>query len=189
MVVVYLKGGKRLSRFSIIHERGRTNIQRTTTCILRGVIMDLPYRDGSDAYGQDLEKFLTECMTLATERHMEWRKKHAGVLGGSWGFDGKTGLLSFTFGGIGVSYAAQVVGSWSEKTQTFLWSWANSCVPPELAQAAEKVKAVGEERGCPLLTERKLDCDENLAMSLASAVSVMTDLPICYRAPGRVRLL
>ena len=147
--------------------------------------MDLPYRDGSDAYGQDLEKFLTECMTLATERHMEWRKKHAGVLGGSWGFDGKTGLLSFTFAGIGVSYAAQVVGSWSEKTQTFLWSWANSCVPPELAQAAEKVKAVGEERGCPLLTERKLDCDENLAMSLASAVSVMTDLPICYRAPGR----
>ena len=147
--------------------------------------MDLPYRDGSDAYGQDLEKFLTECMTLATERHMEWRKKHAGVLGGSWGFDGKTGLLSFTFAGIGVSYAAQVVGSWSEKTQTFLWSWANSCVPPELAQAAVKVKAVGEERGCPLLTERKLDCDENLAMSLASAVSVMTDLPICYRAPGR----
>ncbi|MGN1064562.1 MAG: DUF6882 domain-containing protein, partial [Thermoguttaceae bacterium] len=147
--------------------------------------MELPYRDGSDAYGQDLEKFLTECMTLATERHMEWRKKHAGVLGGSWGFDGKTGLLSFTFGGIGVSYVAQVVGSWSEKTQTFLWSWANSCVPPELAQAAEKVKAVGEERGCPLLTERKLDCDENLAMSLASAASVMTDLPICYRAPGR----
>ncbi len=147
--------------------------------------MELPYRDGSDTYGQDLEKFLTECTTLATERHMEWRKKHAGVLGGSWGFDGKTGLLSFSFGGIGVSYAAQVVGSWSEKTQTFLWSWANSCVPPELAQAAAKAKAVGEERGCPLLTERKLDCDENLAMSLASAVSVMTDLPICYRAPGR----
>ena len=146
--------------------------------------MDLPYRDGSDAYGQALEQFFAECTKLATERHMEWRKNNAGVNGASWGFDGKTGLLSFSFGGIGVRYAAQVVGSWSEKTQSFLWSWANSCVPPELAQAAEKVKAVGEERGCPLLTERKLDCDENLAMSLASAVSVMTDLPICYRAPA-----
>ena len=147
--------------------------------------MDLPYRDGSDAYGQALEQFLAECTKLATERHMEWRKNNAVVNGASWGFDGKTGLLSFTFGGIGVSYAAQVVGSWSEKTQSFLWSWANSSMPAELTQAAAKAKAVGEERGCPLLTERKLDCDENLAMSLASAVSVMTDLPICYRAPGR----
>ena len=147
--------------------------------------MELPYRDGSDNYGQALEQFLAECTKLATERHMEWRKNNAVVNGASWGFDGKTGLLSFSFGGIGVSYAAQVVGSWSEKTQTFLWSWANSSMPAELTQAAAKAKAVGEERGCPLLTERKLDCDENLAMSLASAVSVMTDLPICYRAPGR----
>ncbi|MBQ5367222.1 MAG: leucine-rich repeat domain-containing protein [Thermoguttaceae bacterium] len=146
--------------------------------------MELPYRDGSDNYGQALEQFLAECTKLATERHMEWRKNNAVVNGASWGFDGKTGLLSFTFGGIGVSYAAQVVGTWSEKTQSFLWSWANSSMPAELTQAAAKAKAVGEERGCPLLTERKLDCDENLAMSLASAVSVMTDLPICYRAPA-----
>ena len=147
--------------------------------------MELPYRDGSDAYGQDLEKFLTECMTLATERHMEWRKNNADVNGASWGFDGKTGLLSFKNpNGESIRYAAQVVGTWSEKTQSFLWSWANSSMPAELTQAAAKAKTVGEERGCPLLTERKLDCDENLAMSLASAVSVMTDLPICYRAPA-----
>ena len=64
------------------------------------------------------------------------------VVGDSdWHFDVGKGLLSFN---ADHSWDAQVLGTESEATHTWLWSWANTAsnLPPEVIEAAEMMRVV-----------------------------------------------
>jgi len=124
--------------------------------------------------------YLTECADRGVKRLMERRGVYDVE---SWKFDGTTGLLKFQLReGLELSYPAQIVGSWNSNSGTFLWSWANSSVPGSLSQASTAVRALGKERDWALLTESKLECDENMAVALVCAVGELTNLPIFYPA-------
>ena len=130
----------------------------------------------------ELQRFLMECSSAVPERTRRWHDR-LGI--GSWNFDGKTGLIKFQVrDGSEVAYPAQIVGSWNEKSRTFLWSWANSGVPENLSEAAAKVREIGEERGWNLLTNPKFECDQDVAFMLTCAASELTKLPFFYRGPA-----
>ncbi|MBP5622145.1 MAG: hypothetical protein J6X44_09040 [Thermoguttaceae bacterium] len=130
----------------------------------------------------NLQQFLMECSTTVPERTQRWHDR-LGI--GSWTFDGKSGLIKFQLrNGSEVAYAAQIVGSLNENTQTFLWSWANSSIPENLSEAAAKVREIGEERNWNLLTNPKFECDQDVAFMLTCAASELTKLPFFYRGPA-----
>lgn len=69
-----------------------------------------------------------------------------------WAYDLQTGILSF---GDRFTWRAEVLGTESEETDTWLWAWANeaSNIPLEKQAASLKLKALGEEHDIAELTE------------------------------------
>lgn len=69
-----------------------------------------------------------------------------------WAYDLQTGILSFSDR---FAWQAEVLGTESEETGTWLWAWVNegSNIPEQQTAASLKLKALGEEHGIAELTE------------------------------------
>ena len=75
-----------------------------------------------------------------------------------WGFDLNTGVLAFRRPHEApLQLAVEVLGTESEDTNTWLWSWANAGVPPTLTASAMQIKQLGEAQGIPEFTKAELD--------------------------------
>jgi len=73
-----------------------------------------------------------------------------------WDIDQEKGELVFSKNGAPVRIAKfQFVGSFSNTSQTWLWSWGNESILPQLSKGIEAVKAYGEKNKFEKLTERK----------------------------------
>ncbi len=84
-----------------------------------------------------------------------------------WTYDLQTGMLSF---GDRYQWNAEVLGTESEETGTWLWAWANeaSNIPPEQQAASLKLKALGEGHGIAELTEPMIPVDHADGHAFAS---------------------
>lgn len=76
-----------------------------------------------------------------------------------WAFDVNSGVLAFRRPHEApLQLAAQILGTWSDDTNTWLWSWANdSGVPPTLTASALQLKLLGDAQRIPEFTERELE--------------------------------
>ena len=76
-----------------------------------------------------------------------------------WEFDMDTGLLGF--GGTH-EWLAQVLGTESEQSGTWLWGWANdaSGIPDNLLACANSLRKLGTDSAIPELTEPQVPADE-----------------------------
>lgn len=109
----------------------------------------------------------------------------------SWQFDMDAGTMTFEkagflgFGKKRITSACQVLGSESESSATWLWSWANtqSGLPPALLRAAEKLRGIGERGSIRELTERSLPLERWDGHQLAMIAAGLTDAPGYYRGP------
>src|SRR4051812_40007950 len=74
-------------------------------------------------------------------------------------FDLHLGLLSF--GGC-CTWHAQLLGTESQSSNTWLWAWANTAgdIPALLLTASLALKAYGEQHGIPELTTPQLPLDQ-----------------------------
>ncbi len=84
-----------------------------------------------------------------------------------WTYDIQKGVLSF---GDQFHWKAEVLGTESEETNTWLWSWANetSKIPPEQQAASLKLKALGEQHGIAEFTEPMVPLDHADGHAFAS---------------------
>ena len=75
-----------------------------------------------------------------------------------WNFDMGAGTLDF---GEGRVCRAEIIGSESRASGTFLWAWANeqSNIPPELTKSVEELRTFGERRGIEELRTPMLSVD------------------------------
>ncbi len=108
-----------------------------------------------------------------------------------WRFDMASGRLSF---GNRFVWRAQVLGTESDSTGTWLWSWANAAsdIPDNLLQASLSMKAFGEQHEIPELTAPEVPLDAIDGHSLALIVSGICRANAYYRGPydgGAVFLL
>ncbi|CAM4152260.1 MULTISPECIES: DUF6882 domain-containing protein [Flavobacterium] len=77
----------------------------------------------------------------------------------SWSFDMISGTV--TFGDY--SFRMQMLGTYSEEQQSWLWAWANkqSGIPEEFLQAALAMKEIGERNGIEDLVTAKIETDQD----------------------------
>jgi hypothetical protein len=77
-----------------------------------------------------------------------------------------------------------VIGSWSSRSKTWLWGWANHWWEPRLTRAMVRVKRAGERLGIESLWRSSIPGDESVGWQVSSAaLDLLPELEGIYRAP------
>jgi len=109
-----------------------------------------------------------------------------------WVFDMDEGKIIFNDS---LSFSAQILGTESEVSNTWLWGWANeaSGIPQELLEAVLEVKELGNREQIPEFTAAQLPLNEEInGHNLAIITSGIYQANAYYRGPyegGAVFLL
>jgi hypothetical protein len=97
----------------------------------------------------------------------------------SWFYNQSTGLLSFSREDKEVNFKYIAVGSFSEKSNTWKWSWDNEHTQDNVKEKANLVKAFGQQHGFSKLTDGYFPSDEfdawefaAIAMKLVNGIGV-----------------
>ena len=102
----------------------------------------------------------------------------------AWHLDQGTGKLTFSKDGVTKVIAdAQIVGSYSTYSHTWMWSWANKYVDEGMKKDIGKVKEFGERQNYKKLTTPKWECDEEHAGTLTIAAGYLLKSKGAYRGP------
>jgi hypothetical protein len=101
-----------------------------------------------------------------------------------WGLDQRTGTITWTFADKIATASAQIIGSYNPSAASWLWSWANESILPEMSRDARSVRDWAEARGHLALAEPKVDADEQTAATLAALAVRITKATGFYRATG-----
>ena len=103
-----------------------------------------------------------------------------------WDYDFERGTLKFSKDEIPrVVASIQVVGTTSETSGTWLWSWANNYLPGEVTKRMERVRAFGEKEGVAELTGPSATDDEHLGWQMTAIAARVLDSKGAYRCPGK----
>ena len=87
----------------------------------------------------------------------------------SWAMDQENGRLLFTLDEVPqVSCRIQFIGSYSTKSNTWMWGWYNKSIPEHLKVDAAKVLKYGEEHQFEILMRYGGPCDEEQAWRFAA---------------------
>ncbi|MBA2480618.1 MAG: hypothetical protein H0V44_08145 [Planctomycetes bacterium] len=99
-----------------------------------------------------------------------------------WRFDLPTASLAF---GDDLSFSTQVLGTESEATRSWLWSWANedSGIPPHALKAAAKLRGIGESHGIDELVTPGLSTKAVSCYDLAMVATGLFGAGAYYRGP------
>lgn len=125
-----------------------------------------------------LRALLTEHGLAAFERQLAFAEI-AGDL--DWILDQDDGLLRL---GGDLALPAQIIGTTSKKSRTWLWAWENPSISDLIAARAREVARVGRERGIDFLVRPELDLASFVDGHLvALAVSGLIDADAYYRGP------
>ena len=102
-----------------------------------------------------------------------------------WDWDADRGAIVFSDGGVPrVIAQAQLVGSISKKTGTWLWSWANTSIAPQLRGDVPEVRRFGEQKGIWQLTTAKWEADETDGWEMTSITAYVLQAKGAYRMPN-----
>ena len=103
-----------------------------------------------------------------------------------WSADLTEGTLTFHFGDHVVTGPAEVVGSFSSETRTWLWAWANESLPPHVTRASAMARDAGRALSLAAFEQPKLRVDEaSTGDDLAAVAVTFADMAGVYRAPTR----
>jgi hypothetical protein len=84
-------------------------------------------------------------------------------------FDQTTRSIQFKNNGeVGLEFSVVLVGSWSSKSNSWMWAWANESVENELRVETSRIRELAELTGNSIFTEEKFKADEMKAHELTS---------------------
>ena len=97
-------------------------------------------------------------------------------------WDQSTGELTFSNNGVpAVKAKIQFVGSVSTLSNTWLWSWANPSVSPDVKDQMQWVKGYGEEHNFIALTRDQWDGDEIDGWEMTCVAALVLKAEGAYR--------
>lgn len=133
----------------------------------------------------DFEAFIARCVADAQQKNDALDAKYGLHSFARWDDDRDRQLLTFTNPGRPDALEAKAtsIGSYSLKTHTWLWAWANSSLTDDARQKASVLKRLADRTGMRIFTDAHVDCDEYLAWELAAAAVDELDSLGCYREP------
>jgi hypothetical protein len=101
-----------------------------------------------------------------------------------WDWDADQGSIVFSDDGTPrVIAQAQLVGSVSRKTGTWLWAWANRSIEQRLYRDLAEVRKFGEQKGIWQLTTAKWEADEVDGWEMTSISAYVLQSKGAYRMP------
>ncbi|MCX5315595.1 DUF6882 domain-containing protein [Streptomyces sp. NBC_00154] len=112
--------------------------------------------------------------------HMSWGLGSAD----RWDLDQTTGIITWTFPDKTATAPAQILGSFSHTSGSWLWSWANTSILPEMSRDAGIFRDWAEAHGHPHLAQPKIEVDEKAASSLVALAVRVTKAIGYYKGPG-----
>lgn len=99
-----------------------------------------------------------------------------------WDYLQEDGKLRFSDNdGVKLVATAQILGSYSTYSATWMWSWANKTIDPAVRKDMIKVKEFGQKSNFKELTEPQFECGESHAWKLTSAAGELLDAKGAYR--------
>jgi Histone H1-like nucleoprotein HC2 len=100
--------------------------------------------------------------------------------------DQKKALMSFSSAGkVRLTARAQIVGSHSKETDTWLWSWANKSVLPVMRRRMDEVRAFGAANKLDKLTDMTWPAGEVDAWAMTAIAAAILDAECAYRVPTK----
>ncbi|HEX8081393.1 MAG TPA: hypothetical protein VF557_14375 [Jatrophihabitans sp.] len=102
----------------------------------------------------------------------------------AWGFDQTTGVITWTFADRTASAAAQILGSYNAGAGSWLWAWANKGLLPSVRSSSDRFRSWAQENGHRGLTEAKIECNAEVAATMAAIAFRVTHATGFYRAPA-----
>lgn len=101
-----------------------------------------------------------------------------------WDIDQEKGELVFSKNGVPIRVAKfQFVGSYSDTSKSWLWSWANSSILPSLSKDISVVKVYGEKHGFKKLSERKWEAAQADGWQMTAIANYLLKGKGVYRPP------
>jgi hypothetical protein len=118
------------------------------------------------------------------ERIQQRLELNDGVTGADrWELDQNAGILTFSVNGEpSVTANFQFVGSVSNRTATWLWSWANTSVKRRVSGRLDVVKAYGEAHGYERLVEPTWTTEEFDGWRMTAVSAYILKADAAYRA-------
>ncbi|HXE57420.1 MAG TPA: hypothetical protein VNK43_05425 [Gemmatimonadales bacterium] len=101
-----------------------------------------------------------------------------------WDWDEDRSAVVFSTGGaVRVVARAQLVGSVSRKSGTWLWSWANDSIEPRHRRDMDEIRRYGEHHGIWQLTTPRWEADEVDGWEMTSIAAYVLQAKGAYRMP------
>lgn len=100
-----------------------------------------------------------------------------------WDLDQTTAVIRWTFPDKTVEAPAQILGSYSPRSRSWLWAWANESLLPAARTASEAARDWGEANDQALLITPRMEVTEEQADEIAAIAFRVTMATGFYRAP------
>ncbi|MCX4785585.1 MULTISPECIES: DUF6882 domain-containing protein [unclassified Streptomyces] len=112
--------------------------------------------------------------------HMSWGLGSAD----RWDLDQTTGIITWTFPDKTATAPAQILGSFSPGSGSWLWAWANKSILPDMSRDARRFRDWAEANGHPALAQPEINADEQGASTLVALAVRVTGAAGYYKGPG-----
>ena len=105
-----------------------------------------------------------------------------------WSYDQYTGLLTFTTSDKELNFRYFNVGSFSEKSKTWKWSWANESTLDSIKGPARLIREFGQRSNFPKFTDGHFESDEIEAWEFTAIAAKLCNGIGVYRPIGDAQL-
>lgn len=144
-------------------------------------------REGSGVTESETEGFVVSSVAALQEKQDALADAYGiGRYTRFW-FDQPSGTLEFRDEREEPSLSAEVIpiGSFSPRSKTWMWAWANNSILPALRERANRFRGLAEVTGMPLLAQEVLNVTEEMPWEITAMAVRHIDAIGAYRAPGR----
>lgn len=117
----------------------------------------------------EFEKFLDICYgELENKQELLFSQYNLGEYDEYW-YDQATESIQFKEAGkVRLVFTIVPIGSWSGKSNTWMWAWANQSITDELRSQSAKIKDLANYTGYDIFVQEGFNADEVMAHELTS---------------------
>ena len=118
---------------------------------------------------KEFNTFLDNCyQELEEKQNLLMSEYNLGKYGKYW-FDQITETIQFKEDGkVELEFYVVLIGSWSSKSNSWMWAWANKSITEELRSKSIKIKELANYTGFNVFEKEAFEADEAMAHELTS---------------------
>lgn len=132
----------------------------------------------------DYEKFVKNCVEELKLLQSKFYADYDISSYDNWFYNQSTGLLTFSTGVKELNFRYFQIGSFSDKTNTWKWSWDNEHTLDNVKKQVELIREFGQRNKFPRLTTGYFESDEIEAWEFVAIATKLSDGIGVYRPVG-----